>query len=174
VQRTQGAQTTLQSGPRLHGLQSVPQTSGSTHTPSVPANERLIGPGRSSTVSISGLPDDAAQMFPAKREARRLPPPERAPVCWMVRPRTPVPKAPGLVCPGQKKPLASAVTVDVPVLTWIGLLKICPTYWLGRGRHSFDVPEEPMPPEQLSPCRAPAVQVPATHRGHGSVGFWVR
>src|SRR5262245_16745350 len=65
VQRMQGAHTTLQSGPRLHGLQSVLQTLGSTHTPNVPANERLIGPGRSSTVSISGLPDDAAQMLPA-------------------------------------------------------------------------------------------------------------
>jgi len=63
---------------------------------------------------------------------------------------------------------------DVPVLTWIGLLKICPTYWLGDGGHSFDVWLTPIPPEQASPCRAPAEQTPPWQTGHGCVGFWVR
>src|SRR5262249_44203249 len=129
--------------------------SPSRHTEMVPGTLTAPGPGRSTVLSISGVPVAGMQKFPASVVEKSEPPPSRGEPVSRIVVAAVCPKAPGTFWPGQKKPVG-LVRVDVPVLSGEREIGSSPMNCAGEGGHSRVVSFEPTPPEQDCPARAPA------------------
>src|SRR5690242_4694531 len=110
-----GAQTTAQSAPRLHGLQSCVHRADERQTLTVVGTPTAPGPGRPAVESKRALPDEGTQNVPARVVSKRLMPPPSGTPCSTMVPAGP-PNAPSVFWPGQNLPFPSAVIVESAVV----------------------------------------------------------